>query len=388
MLKKLFSVLICLCFCASSAGAEEIATLYLIKKAKKSDIDSTINDYLTQNKIKYVLRGAYYIPVKASKNASVFLTKQVANDCYLYYFTDEESLTDIRNAVLTELKENKYKYKTVKNKSLNQIFYSDAAAYKDRMAKYKVNSKKQLSYDFSDEAQAEFDNNKSFNNINKKGTKLVGTDKSVISSPQSQTFQPVSTYPVPQTSNHKTLKGIITQVPAGANFDATLQSTINSASLAKNDKITAILDSDWIYRGLLIAPAGSILYGTATDAKQAGYAYGSGSMEITFNEILTPKGTKIAMVTNRVFLKAESHRTAKIITNVVIGCALGLAGAILIAAINGDKNYGKALAIGSIAGGASGAVYAAAHKGENVEIPEGEALRIKLTQPMTVSPYN
>ena len=63
------------------------------------------------------------------------------------------------------------------------------------------------------------------------------------------------------------------------------------------------LDDDWIYNNVLIAPAGSILYGKVTDSQKAGYAYGNGEIEITFNELLTTEGQKFNLAANKVKLR-------------------------------------------------------------------------------------
>lgn len=386
MYKKLISSIICFLFCASTVNAQEVARLYLVKNANKADVENLIDIHLNENKLTFVKKNSYFISPDKGEHYEILLTKTADDDCYLYYQTNiEKTKTD--KTLVGSIKASKYKTKKINNNDLIKVFSSDANAFKNRMSKFKIGNNKELTYDFSDDAQEEYENSKkNMDGVKVKINKVVSTNKSVLASP---TNQPITNYPLAKTEPVQgVLKGIITQVPAGTAFDATLQSTVNSGSLDKNDKITAVLDSDWIYKGLLIAPAGSILYGKATAAKKAGLAYGSGSMELTFNELMTPKGTKIALTTNKVFLKAESQRAIKILVNVVVGAALGAAVAGVFLLCNDGKNAGKAMAIGLGSGAVAGSAYAISQKGENAEIPEGERLQIKLIQPMTVSPYN
>ena len=130
-----------------------------------------------------------------------------------------------------------------------------------------------------------------------------------------------------------------------------------------------------------------MVYGTAKDAQNAGYAYGSGSLEINFNEILTPDGNMFQVSTENIYMEAKSERAKKMTRDVVIG-ALGtmLIGA-AFTALGGGYDWGRNMAIygglGAIGGGLRGAM----QRGEDIQIPDGTTLELKLTQPLTISPY-
>ena len=140
-------------------------------------------------------------------------------------------------------------------------------------------------YDFSEEAQAEFDRKyKQFNtnNIDFSKTRNNKTEKT--------NYTPIKLNQEKNINIKKELTGSVIEIPEGTTFSITFDSGINSGSLEKNDKLIASLKKDFIYNGSLIAPAGSLVYGNATYAKNAGYAYGSGALEINFNQIITPDG--------------------------------------------------------------------------------------------------
>lgn len=269
-------------------------------------------------------------------------------------------------------------------------------------------------YDFSDEAQAKFDAQSSveYSTPVNEHTQLEKEKKKKVKKrkqKRSKTIEENRTEEIIQedinqiTPTHlpvfqpeiktsgdlseSTLKGNIVYIPAGASFKGVLQSSISSASLAGNDTIAAVLYSDWYYNNTLIAPQGSILYGTAIEVKKAGFAYGNGSLAITFKEILTPKGDSIKLESNVVTVAVESQRAKKIAANVIGGAVMGLVSGVLYALISGGDVV-NGIAIGSGVGAGGGTIRAVANKGEEVEVPAGTSIDIRLTKPMNVTPYN
>ena len=246
-------------------------------------------------------------------------------------------------------------------------------------------------YDFSDEAQEKFDRQEALKNS--RNNKQQGVIE-IRANPQLekvkrkeqkfQTYEQKDIYEL----DKRTMTGSVMTVPKGESFDAILQSSISSDSLAENDTIAATLCTDWYYDGILIAPQGSVLYGHATDIKKAGYAYSNGKLAMTFDEILTPAGDRIKLSSNKVYIDIkESKRGLKIAGNVVIGAVGGLVTGVLYSLISrGDVAGG--LAIGSAIGAAGGVVSAVAHKGEAVEVPAGTVITVRLVQPVEVVPYN
>ena len=266
-------------------------------------------------------------------------------------------------------------------------------------------------YDFSDEAQAKFDAQTNVEQsapvvehtkVEKQKKKKRKTRKEKREEKKQQEAlenQLLENNPIPETSifepelqtnqnlSEPVLKGNIVYIPAGATFKGVLQSSISSASLMKDDTIAAVLYSDWYYKNILIAPQGSILYGKAVDSQKAGFAYGNGRISITFNEILTPKGESIKLESNVVTIAVESQRAKKIAMNVVGGAVMGLVSGVLYALITGGDVV-NGMAIGSGVGAGGGALRAAANKGEEVEIPAGTSIDVRLIKPMNATPYN
>lgn len=269
-------------------------------------------------------------------------------------------------------------------------------------------------YDFSDEAQAEFDkNNKGqsivfpYNSPNytnsesrtnyspkpsnhsktkrkKNKNNLLYDEENQQAVEQNSTPKQHKLYQYP--ANDK-LYGSVVQIPSGTSFDVTFDSGISSGSTAKNDRLTVRLTNDFVYNGHLIAPAGSLVYGMATDATNAGYAYGSGAVQLNFSQIMTPVGTLINVSTRTIVLKANSERAAKMTRDVVVG-ALGsmLIGA-AFTALSGSNNWGRNLAIYGGIGALGGGIHGAMQRGNEVQIPDGTTIKVTLTNPLTASPY-
>lgn len=248
-------------------------------------------------------------------------------------------------------------------------------------------------YDFSAEAQAEFDRNKyqQFNIHPTDYTKTRNRKEIKNNSPQTNYIQPEPQEEIINNTPQvypKPITGSVVKIPEGTIFSVTFDSGINSGSLAKNDMLTAKLTQDFIYNGSLVAPSGSLVYGTATDAKNAGYAYGSGALEINFNQILTPDGNIIEISTEKIYMEEKSERAKNMTRDVMVG-ALGsmLIGA-AFTALSGSDDWGRNMLIYGSLGAAGGGLRGAMQRGKDVDIPDGTTIELKLTQPLTVSPYN
>lgn len=282
-------------------------------------------------------------------------------------------------------------------------------------------------YDFSDAAQEEFDRQQQINmqgydfsktktksEINKSKRKRNQVEERIHYEPspappsdgllidtqpqQTQQYYPVQEDLLQQINQQEysinnsqpqqqKLYGAVVKVPAGTKFDVTFDSGVSSGSMAKNDRLTVRLTEDLKYNGQLVAPAGSLVYGTAIDAKNAGYAYGSGAIELSFNEILMPDGNLLPISTKKIVMQADSKRAAKMTRDVVLG-ALGsmLLGA-AFTAMGGGGDWGKNMLIYGGIGALGGGVHGAMQRGDEITIPDGTTITVTLTEALNASPY-
>ena len=256
-------------------------------------------------------------------------------------------------------------------------------------------------YDFSDEAQAEFDRTHKttpptpVNNTEDPAHKMqIKQERHIIKGKQDKnTEQPVEmeferkNYVLPEVQGTKqpVYQGHIVTVPEGSVLNIRLQSGVSSGSLDVNDNITAALSEDWQYMGNLIAPAGSLVYGVVTDVNAAGYAYGGGGLEITFNRIMTPDGISYDISTQPISLESESERAKNMTRDVLIGAGIGILAGLLGVAFSGGENFGRNMAVFGGIGAATGALRGAAQRGQDANIQADTPLQLILTQPVKVN---
>ena len=285
-------------------------------------------------------------------------------------------------------------------------------------------------YDFSDEAQTRFDNTQNYNpypnseedfSVTRQKNNKKGNNKSQDYPSNSQFNNPFypdnsdyypeqrKTYDNSQNNNgvenpyieenennynkntSSPLSGHVVYVPEGTYLEIMFESGISSGSLDKNDRITAVLPKDFTYNGYLIAPAGSLVYGTVMDAQAAGYAYGAGSMALKFDEIQPLEGNPFKISTVTAIVKGQSTRAKSMTRDVLIGTGMGLLGGMLgflLTGGSGGEQFVRALAIGGGIGAAAGGVRGGMTRGEDVKIPDGSKIKVRLEKPINISPYN
>lgn len=188
----------------------------------------------------------------------------------------------------------------------------------------------------------------------------------------------------------KPLTATVVRVPEGTTFQIQFESGISSGSLEQNDSLVATLPVNFVYNGKVVAPAGSMVYGNVINAKSAGYAYGTGDMEISFNKILPPEGNPIQISTENIVVKGKSSRAKNMTRDVLVGAGIGIIGGVLTYLLTGSsssESFVRAISVGGGVGAASGGLRGAIQRGEEVQIPAGTRIQLKLTSPVNVSIY-
>lgn len=373
-MKKIISLFLIFLLTANSVLAEEVARLYNVKDTDTSKAAKVIRPLFNMTGFRTIAEDNFYIIENPSLNIyHVIILKPNGTDCYYYYLSNDD--TDLNKRILDNFDSYDIDTKRIRNSAFLLLFHSEASEFlANSSSGIKAVSNVQevitlqpaeQDYDFSDEAQARFDNRTS-----------AITPQAPVTLPKEPVIQP---------ERQNVLKGSVVIVDAGQQFNAVLSSTISSDSITNNDKISALLESDWVVNGTLIAPAGSIVSGSVVDSRAATFAMGDGKIGLNFNQIMTPDGKVIQLTTNEVYIVGDSPR-AKRIAGRVAGGALGglLLGALFLL---GGADPTGALVSGAAIGGAFGAASAVAQKGEEVYVPEGTVLQIMLAEPMTAQPY-
>jgi hypothetical protein len=137
---------------------------------------------------------------------------------------------------------------------------------------------------------------------------------------------------------------------------------ISTASHKQGAKFTAVLENDLTVEGRVVAPKGTLVYGTVLESR-GGRALGAVRLVVTFTD-LSLNNQMIPIVTDDVGAEAGRGGAAK---------AVG-AGA-LIGAAAGDAAAGAAV---------GGAVALLASGGKHIQVPAGTLVEVSLKQPLTI----
>ena len=202
-------------------------------------------------------------------------------------------------------------------------------------------------------------------------------------------------YDVTSNKNYSTLQGKVVYVPVGTTTSAILSQEINSQTCSKGTNMYATLDKDFVYDGIKVAPAGSMLNGTVVDCQKAGLGNRNGQVEIRFNSIRTPQGYNIpisAMLLTTdgsgVLKGGATKDSAKDYgKNLAIGAAGGAVLGTALGPLSGGK-VGKGAVYGTAVGGGLGLLNALRQSGEDVSIPANATVEVYFDQPITLSAPN
>ena len=134
-------------------------------------------------------------------------------------------------------------------------------------------------------------------------------------------------------------------------------------------RFTAKLAANMTASGVVVAPAGTTVYGKVTKSSQAGRLVGKSVLELNLTEINIGGKMYPLMTTN--FAEAGKGSFRKTARNAGMGALIG--GAF------GDSDDAKK-------GAAIGVGVSVLRKGNSVIVPAGATLEFRMTQPLTINP--
>ena len=168
-------------------------------------------------------------------------------------------------------------------------------------------------------------------------------------------------------------------VPAGTEISLTLDMAVGSSSSHAGDSFTGKTKEPVVAGDRVAIPAGSSVHGRVSEAIPAkkGLRDKVGSLSLSFDRVVTPTGAGAPM---SAAMTTVASKSGKKTAGIIGGSAAG--GALLGKILGGST---KNAAVGSVVGGAIGTGIASGTRGEDVELPAGSPLTIKLDQPLTIS---
>lgn len=153
-------------------------------------------------------------------------------------------------------------------------------------------------------------------------------------------------------------------VPAGTTLLVKMVDGASSSD-AKGKRFTTTLETDLVAGGVMVAKAGTKIYGRVEGAQNAGRYAGQSTLDLRLTELAA--GTTLVPIITGPYAQGGARSVGKTARGTAAGAAIG--------AIAGDA--GKGAAIGALASGLK--------KGEAVTIPPGTLLEFQLQQPISVN---
>jgi len=166
-------------------------------------------------------------------------------------------------------------------------------------------------------------------------------------------------------------------VPTGTRLDVQLLDTVSSASSSPGDTVRAQVNEDVVLDGKVVIPAGSTVSGTVAEARGLKVIGGRSRLRVEFNSVELPSGETPIRAG---FVREGKSETKK--DAATIGGAA--AGGAILGRILGRGHDAKDTALGAIVGGAAGTGIAAGTKGEEIVLPPGTRLALRLQAPAEV----
>ena len=153
-------------------------------------------------------------------------------------------------------------------------------------------------------------------------------------------------------------------VNAGTVLLVRMVDTVSSKD-PQGKRFTATLDSDLAVNGMVLAKAGTKVYGRVQSTQQARRYSGQSKLDLRLSELAI--GPSLVPIVTGGHAQAGDHSLRKTAGGAAVGAAIG--------AIAGDA--GKGAAIGAVASGLK--------KGETITIAPGTLLEFQLQQPLTIT---
>lgn len=216
------------------------------------------------------------------------------------------------------------------------------------------------------------------------------------SGPVNNNYVFTDSYAVPDTSTtgaydqnlySNSLQGHVAQVDKGTKLQAYLQNALNTSTANVGDQVIAVLTTDLAYNGTVVAPQGSMVYGTLTYARHATYGSRNGRVVINFNQLVTPDNKTYNISTEEVdFSVTNEGKLKAVASDAAVGAVVGGLAGLLIGAITG--NIGASAAIGAGVGAGGALIGSTAERGVDAEIPSFTEIEITLTKSFSVTVSN
>jgi hypothetical protein len=173
--------------------------------------------------------------------------------------------------------------------------------------------------------------------------------------------------PTPAAASAPAAAPTAVSVPAGTTL---LVRMVDGASSndAKGKRFTTTLETDLVAGGVMVAKAGTKVYGRVEGAQKAGRYAGQSSLDLRLTELAA--GTTLVPIMTGPYAQSGAKSIGKTAKGAAAGAAIG-------GIADGGDGAAKGAAIGAVASGLK--------KGQAVTVPPGTLLEFQLQLPVNVS---
>lgn len=338
-MKKFLALFVAIVYMMSANACFAVSHLYFVRNTSKNTVKPLVEKSFTSKKYSISKYDPYLGTTQNNKKDAVVVLQTSGANMFYYFDGDSNALN---NAILKEFNKLNLSY----DESFNTTYLSTIAT-KAQNVRANLSSK----YTFEEVS-------KDAQEIQQRSGRVVSQD---------------------------VLRGYVGQISRGTTFNAYLQTPVNTANANVGDKVTAVLSEDWVYNNCVVAPQGSMVYGTLTKARHATYGSMNGRVVIEFNQIKTTEDKVYDVSVDKVdFVVSNDGKVKSVVTKVatqaIIGAVLGL----VVGLLASDASVGKSVAIGTAGGVATGVLSSGVEKGVDAEIPIYTELELELTKPLSV----
>lgn len=342
-MKKFLSLVLLVFYLLSTNSCFAFSELYYLKNTDKNTISPQVENIIqTQNYTVKNKNPFYAVSNKKQQDYAVVVLQNSGENLFYYYESNEE------------------------NKKLNKLLLKN---FKSQNIVFEESANEMHLTNFAQIAQ-----------------------KAMTGQPKTYSFEvPAVSYTKPQSikplASPATLKGYVGKIARGASLDVYLQNAVNTATAQAGDPVIAVLKTDWLHNNMVVAPQGSLLYGSLVKANHASVGLRNGSVQIVFTSLVTPQNKTYNLITQKIDFKVTNEgkvqKTAvKAVVAVAVGALIGLGIAAICGGDGSDLAKGAIIG-GSIAGGTA-LVTTVAEKGVDAEIPSFTDLSVILDKPIDV----
>jgi len=166
-------------------------------------------------------------------------------------------------------------------------------------------------------------------------------------------------------------------LPAGTRLQVVLDTGVGSDTSRTEEAVQAHLSSPVVVHGDTVLAEGTRVGGIVTNAERSGKVKGRAHIAVRFDSI-TPRGDDERY---RIRTAAVQRTAAATKKKDAVKIGGGAAGGAIIGAIVGGK---KGAAIGTAVGGGAGTAAVLSTRGDEVHMPKGSALTLRLSEPVTI----